>query len=143
MRYNELLIDERLDEIDDGPFQITIETIFDDESCSVDYFIRIMKPDNSPLCVLSLRGTVTNPLDVSAVVTVAAGYYGICVASGMLGAVGKAAFQSYEAAKKEMPEASRTDKARRVWKGTLEKKSELKAEAAKSLTGCVTKIFGA
>jgi len=142
MRYSDTLIDEYTDDMEEGRYRFAVETVFDDEAASLDFFVRVVQPDDQPLCILTLRATTTNPLDVTAVVLFAGGVYGVCVSGGIIGAVGKVAFQSYEASKKESPDASRPERMHATWMGVKTRKAELKAEAVKALLGCLTKFFG-
>ncbi len=140
MRYQELIL-EKTEKIEGEIYRLIIDSMFDDEACSIDFAARVLW-DDRPVAVVSLRATVNNPLDVSGMLLFAGGVYGVCVAGGLIGAVGKTAFQSYEASKKDSPKASRSEKAKMVWEGVVARKTDLKGEAVKSLTGCMTKFFG-
>jgi hypothetical protein len=91
--------------------------------------------------IVKLTATATNPVDFGAVVMVAAGYYGLCVAASMIGATGKLVSMQYDLSKKEKADLHVKGRIRDTFERVVGKSSELKGEAVKAVTGCATKLL--
>ena len=89
-----------------------------------------------PLCNVSFKGTISNPIDFGAIIVSAATFYGICVAVRYAGSTAKIIWKTYQESKANNPDAGISDRSIDVVQSLPEKSEEFKAEAVSVLTGC-------
>ena len=140
MAASQTIIDEPIVDPSGNRFRLSVEGTLDDDAGTIEILLRVIQPNDHPLTIVKLTATVTNPVDIGAVILVAAGYYGICVAANMVGATGKIVYLSYDHSKKDKPSLSRKERCGDLFRRIVGRSSEFKGEAIKTLAGCASKI---
>ena len=122
--------------VDGQDFRVTIDGSADDASATVDFHIRVVRPDDQPLCVVNMRGTVTNPLEFGVEIVGAASAFALCVAVQAAGTVGGMAYASYAASRKEKPDLNSGARCGDLFSRMLARAQDFRDSAAGILTGC-------
>lgn len=139
MRDHEFISEDEMIEIDGRSLLLRLGVFYNDEESEpgeTGVFIRVSEPDERLITDLKVTFNIVNHFDPVGVFGTVASIYGLCIASGTTGSVIKLGTKCRDEIKKNTGAVKLPE----MYTCLKSKKSDIKADTAKALFDCLTKV---
>ncbi|TPL14812.1 hypothetical protein FJ945_29795 [Mesorhizobium sp. B2-4-9] len=138
---SEILVDEKLNSPEGNTYHCLLSSTMSEKEPELEFYLKITSlEDDQTLTEIRALGVVRNPLMLSGTILTALGYYGLCVGFSIIGAAVKLADAGYRRSKDDAPDEPLGCHLLNGFKHVVEKKADLRGEAAKAFVTCAQKL---